>query len=157
MSERMEFGVPRTHCNCEVCTNNCRVMPGYLIPADLDRLTPAGADPFRWAESNLLASPGALVAKNGQMFRIPTLVPATKEDKSCTHLTAEGACGIHDVAPFGCAFFDCGPERPEINHKALAGIYKACQEQALYFQLHVHLSYKGLVQERAEVLRSRMQ
>jgi len=37
---------------------NCRFMPGFLIPADLTRIIPPGADPVIWAEANLLASPG---------------------------------------------------------------------------------------------------
>src|SRR6266446_1724770 len=107
---RTEFGLERTTCACEVCKTNCRFMPGYLIPSDLDRMIPIGVDPLTWAEMNLLASPGALVMKNLQFFRIPTLVPSTKADGSCINLTPEGLCSIHETAPFGCAFFDCGPE-----------------------------------------------
>ena len=88
MAERTEFGVPRTHCSCKTCKLNCLVMPGCLIPSDLDRMIPRTTDPFRWAESNLLASPGAVAMKNGKLFRIPTLVPATKADGSCINLSA---------------------------------------------------------------------
>jgi hypothetical protein len=153
---RTEFGAPRTNCSCKMCRLNCKVMPGYLIPADLERMIPAGADPFRWAEENLLASPGALVMKRGKSFRIPTLVPATKPDGSCIHLTKDERCDIHDVAPFGCAFFDCGPEPPGVANQGLAAVYQAHASQSLYYHLVVHLNYKGLTQKAPEKLRAVM-
>lgn len=153
---RTEFGVPRTNCDCGVCVRNCAVMPGYLIPADLPRMIPPNVDEFKWAEENLLASPGALAMKDGIRFRIPTLVPAVKEDGSCIHLSAEGTCGIHDISPFGCAFFDCGPERPKIVHASMIQIQEAIEEKGLYLYLWIHLSYKGLEQLPPEILRRRM-
>ncbi len=107
MEERLEFGSKRTICSCKVCRKNCEVMPGFLLPSDLDRMVPADTEPFTWAETNLLASPGALVMKGNTYFRIPTLVPATTSTGSCKNLTSEGLCAIHDISPFGCAFFDC--------------------------------------------------
>ena len=35
---RTEFGFERTACACSECAINCRFIPGYLIPADLDRI-----------------------------------------------------------------------------------------------------------------------
>jgi len=55
-------------------------MPGFLVPSDLDRMIPPTVNPLVWAESNLLASPGAKVMKNGLILRIHTLVPAVKKD-----------------------------------------------------------------------------
>src|SRR5262245_26676119 len=109
---RTEFGVPRSTCDCVECVMNCRYMPGHLIPADLDRLLEGVADPGKWAEDNLLASPGALAMNTttGRTFRIRTLVPAVKPDGSCIHLTEDRKCAIHENAPFGCAFFSCGTE-----------------------------------------------
>jgi hypothetical protein len=74
-------------------------------------MMPHDADPFERAEENLLASPGARVmdVATGRQFRVGTLVPAKKADGSCIHLGEDGKCAIRAVAPFGCAFFDCGP------------------------------------------------
>jgi len=35
---RTEFGSARTACSCANCSINCRFIPGYLIPADLERI-----------------------------------------------------------------------------------------------------------------------
>lgn len=148
MDHRTESGIERTNCACETCRLNCRIMPGCLIPSDLERIIPAGVDPFRWAESNLRASPGALVANTatGETFRIPTLVPATKTDGSCIHLTALERCDIHEIAPAGCAFFDCGPEPPGLMREFLIQIQDAWREPgpSLYRNLWAHLAYAGL-------------
>ena len=128
MTPRAEFGIARSSCACRDCQRNCRHMPGFLIPADLTRMIPPGADPFLWAEANLLASPGALVAKDGKLFRIPTLVPAVKADGSCIHLTGgkrNGKCAIHEIAPFGCAFFDCKTPNDGREQPALVQIHQA--------------------------------
>ena len=75
--ERFEFGFRRTACACAACVNNCRHLPGYLVPADVPRiaLTLGYADVTEFARDHLLASLGALVMKDGERFRIPTLVP----------------------------------------------------------------------------------
>lgn len=119
---------------------------------------PVGVDPFAWAEKNLLASPGALVMKNFQTFRIPTLVPATKADGSCKNLTPEGLCSIHENAPFGCAFFDCGPERGPLSSNGLMTVYQSffLDADSLYRTLWMHLAERGHVQKSAEVLREKM-
>lgn len=157
MNERTECGVPRTNCSCETCIENCRVMPGFLIPEDLDRLVPVHTSMYEWAEQNLLASPGAVAIKDGEMFRIPTLVPATKSDGSCIHLSPEGKCGIHDNAPFGCAFFDCGPEPRGLVERGMARICEAMDDiTSKYAQLWIHLSFKGLEQRPPEELRAKM-
>jgi hypothetical protein len=159
MTDRTEFGFTRTVCGCEVCVRNCVYMPGFLLPADLDRMMPKGVEPHKWAEKALLASPGALVASGTDLFRIPTLVPATKANGECMHLDGK-LCGIHSIAPFGCAFFDC-QDRPERDDPlSLAGlrtIMDAWRDpQSLYRRIWVHLAYKNLMQQKAEVLRQRM-
>jgi hypothetical protein len=151
--------MPRTTCSCEVCTRNCRFMPGFLIPADLERMIPPNVDEFCWAENNLLASPGAVAMKDGEVFSIPTLVPAVKEDGSCIHLSALGLCQIHESSPFGCAFFDCGPDRrTQLSDQALVQIYNVfyVTKGGLYYFLWIHLAYLGLMQENPETLRERM-
>jgi hypothetical protein len=154
---RTEFGYLRTSCDCQVCQNNCRIMPGFLIPTDLGRLLPPSTDPFAWADENLLASPGALILRAGKLDRIRTLVPATKADGSCIHLTGCGRCAIHPVAPFGCAFFDCGPERGQLSQHGLYEVLDAWQRRpTLYAALWDHLWANGRQQYPPEELRARM-
>jgi hypothetical protein len=116
-------------------------------------------DPLTWAEENLLASPGAIVSKDGELFRIPTLVPAVKPDGECINLTSKGLCKIHENAPFGCAFFDCGPERNQLSHSGLTAVMQAHGETdppSLYSRIWVHLYCFGHRQLAPEVLRSRL-
>jgi len=132
-------------------------MPGCLIPSDLERMAPRGDEAaiLRWAEENLLASPGALVQQGDRRYHIPTLVPAVKPDGSCIHLTAEGRCAIHEVAPFGCAFFDCRVD-PGISADGMRLVARAHQSGALYTRIWEHLHRLGLRQEAPIVLRERM-
>ncbi len=152
---RTEFGVARSSCACSDCQTNCKFMPGFLIPADLDRMIPPCTDPFEWAHTNLLASPGALVMKDGRMFRIGTLVPVVKPDGSCAHLTAEGRCDIWEIAPFGCAFFSCGPEPVGLSHRGLHAVMTAGDE-SLYNRLWRYLDLRGKRQKAPDILRRRM-
>jgi len=94
--------------------------------------------------------------KDGRPFRIPTLVPAIKEDGSCINLH-DGLCQIHPVAPFGCAFFDCGPERGNLSQYGLVQVYQAWQDKDnLYPRIWQHLFDMGKVQLPAEILRRLM-
>jgi hypothetical protein len=122
---RTEFGYPRSVCACADCTAGCRHLPGYLVPADLDRIRAHLApeeDLLSWARRCLLASPGALVARGGKRFRIPTLVPARRPDGACLFLTDAGRCVIHAVSPFGCAFFDVHQDIAEGDARSAAGL-----------------------------------
>jgi hypothetical protein len=84
---RTEFGFTRTTCACPACSAHCESMPGFLVPSDLPRMagTEQPADIMAWAQENLLASPGAVVAnvETGRVFRIPTLVPARADNDHC--------------------------------------------------------------------------
>lgn len=154
---RTEFGFPRTSCDCEPCKKNCHFMPGFLIPSDLDRMIPKHVDPLKWSEYNLLASPGALVSKDGLLFRIPTLVPSVREDGACIHLAPDGLCMIHDIAPFGCSFFDCKPERGNLSHEGILAVHLTFRDKtSLYYQIWLHLLKTGHTQKPAEELRAKM-
>lgn len=123
--QRSEFGYPRTNCACPDCTECCRHVPGFLVPADLNRLhqhQAPDADLFDWARQHLLASPGALVARADQQFRIPTLVPARQPNGACIFLTEEGLCRVHAMSPFGCAFFDTHMPSGEATARSTAGL-----------------------------------
>jgi hypothetical protein len=104
--ERAEFGFKRIVCACSTCLRNCYCLPGYLTPADLQRLADyLGEDDIVcFALDNLLASPGALVVAYGEIFAIPTIVSARRQDGVCRFLKND-LCSIHAVNPFGWAFF----------------------------------------------------
>lgn len=175
---RTEFGAERTTCACDACRRCCRFLPAWLIPADIKRMILSDADPFKWAELNLLASPGALVAQvverlfrsqlepgkyerrlSRRLFRLPGLVLAAKPDGSCRFLSAQGACTTHDISPFGCAFFD-GHARvsPASDRLVRAGLKQSIEvgPRHLYHQLPRHLIRKGLVSPSTQVKRARM-
>lgn len=123
---RTEFGAARLVCACEACVTNCRFLPGYLIPSDLRRLVPAGAGLLSWAREHLRASPGATVLRlhadgRREVIRVPTLVPAHRDDLSCRWLEGD-RCTVHAVAPFGCAFFACSQSRSESDALSSAGL-----------------------------------
>lgn len=127
MSERTEFGFIRTIADGPLERLNCKYIPGYLIPADLERIASAmGATNIEaWAMDNLLASPGATVARMTatglKPFQIHTLVPARAATGHCIHLCEQG-CKIHPVAPFGCAFFDNDQSMEEAQRKSSEGL-----------------------------------
>jgi hypothetical protein len=84
-------------------------MPGSLIPTDLDRLIPPGADPLAWAREHLRTTQGYIEmnSQTGAMRGFPPrLVPAARADGSCHWLRSDGSCEVHANAPFGCAFYD---------------------------------------------------
>jgi hypothetical protein len=153
---RTEFGVERASCSCRKCRRNCMYMPGMYLPSDLDKAIPPGADPFAWAEINLLASPGALAEKDGVRFRIPTLVPATKPDGSCMHYKQRG-CTIWENSPFGCAFFGCDAvDEDRIGKLGYQQIMLAFADEAsLYSRLWNHLWNMGKRQDYIEDIMAR--
>lgn len=88
---RVEFGFERSECACRECTANCKFISGYLVPADIERISRAlgYTNIVTFALENLAASPGATVmSAEGRVFQIPTLVPRRKSDGSCK------LCGI---------------------------------------------------------------
>jgi hypothetical protein len=157
---RTEFGVERFACSCATCRDFCRYMPGFLIPADLGRMIPTDSEPFAWAETNVRASPGALVEKAGARFRIPTLVMRLTA-AGCVQY-AEGQCQIHAVAPFGCAFFGCRSAASRLNTDVLSALGLRTVAEAwndpesLYRRLWEHLAAKHLTQAGHEILRRRL-
>jgi hypothetical protein len=134
---REQHGFRRTQCTCAFCTAPCRHIPGSLDPSDLDRLCPPEQDVFAWAEQHLRAIPEK---------PFPTLVPARRPDGAC-HWHLGGACVVHEVAPYGCAFFDAHMTAEQIRRRTGATI-KARQEDAaaggLYSRVWRHLCRLGL-------------
>jgi hypothetical protein len=160
---RTELGFERTQCSCHAYTISCRHIPGYLLPSDLLRLSEVHQpklDILTWASQYLLASPGAIVARKGHLLRIPTLVPARRDDGACIFLTTQNACAVHAVAPFGCAFFDAHMSGVQADHRSLAGLHtiaRAWQANELYATLWWALYQAGHVAPAPEEARRRMQ
>lgn len=128
--ERNEFGFERTRCACSECALNCKHLPGYLIPADIESIARhlGYTNIGDFAFDNLLASPGATVMNaEGHIFQIRTLVPQRKEDGSCKFLDANDRCMIHAVSPFGCSFFDVHQPDAEANHRSQRGLQEVAR------------------------------
>lgn len=130
---RTEFGFTRTTCACAECVNNCRHIPGYLLPSDVERISRflGYKNVVEFAIQNLLASPGATVMQAGRVFQIPTLVPRRKADGSCLFLDENNRCRIHEVSPFGCAFFDAHQSDLEANRRSGRGIQEIARHWAV--------------------------
>ncbi|MBY0456886.1 MAG: hypothetical protein K2V38_06085 [Gemmataceae bacterium] len=143
---REEFGFARTACDCQACKAWCRHQPGYLVPSDLDRLVPPGADPFAWAEEHLRASAGFVGFSAGELVVAPSLVPAKGAGGAC-HWLSGGHCQVHAAAPYGCAFFDqhmSGQEGESRSQSARAARAEAFRSGSLYAQVWSHLREQGL-------------
>jgi hypothetical protein len=107
-----------------------------LLPADLGRLIPAGADPRAWAREHLRATPRG------------TLVPARATPGGpCHWLTADDRCAVHAASPFGCALFYCDQPKAEVERlkdQAITAICEAHSQGGLYAELHQCLWDEGL-------------
>lgn len=140
---REEHGFLRTACACELCKVHCRHLPGALDPSDLSRLCPPDQDPFPWAEQHLRA----LTDKP-----YPTLVPVRQPNGHC-HWYFDGRCAVHDVAPYGCAFFDPHMAEGEVRRRVAATAAAIRQDAAangLYVRVWRHLCSKGLIARPAD-------
>jgi Fe-S-cluster containining protein len=161
---RSEFGYERTVCSCVHCVKNCRHIPGYLVPADVGRMARhlGFINLVEFAFRYLLASPGATVIQAGRVFQIPTLVPRRKEDGSCVFLDEHERCRIHEVSPFGCAFFDVHQSDAESRRRSGCGLQEIAGRWAVSSNTHAYtviwklLNAAGLRAVPAHVTRRRM-
>lgn len=140
----------RTSCDCELCACFCKVMPGYLLPADLPRLLPPDVDPLAWARIHLRASEGSKVGDptKGIVYHIPALVPATRPDGHCHWFTADEKCAIHSSSPFGCGYFDQHMSTAEAESRdryARMERAKAFDAGSLYATIWHTLKSEGLI------------
>lgn len=124
----------RTACACQACTDCCRRQPGPLVPDDLPRLAARlGLSVEALARRYLVASPGALVkdTATGRRFLIGTIVPRRKAySGECVFLTVDGRCRVHEVAPFGCAYFDMHMGHDEAQRRAVWYLREIGQSEA---------------------------
>ena len=150
---RTEGEFKRTSCDCELCSCFCKVMPGYLVPSDLDRLIPPNVDPLEWSRDHLRASKGmqgVLIHPNGEVesVSIPSLVPVKQPNGHCHWLLPDGKCGVHSASPFGCAFLDQHMSNEEAEGRNTYGRTaraQAFEENGLYATIWHALKAEGLV------------
>lgn len=140
-----EFTFKRSSCSCRLCQVPCKLLPGYLIPSDLQRL-PSGDNLLDWAKVHLRASPGFVIINRSLQVRLGTLVPARVKDDAC-HWFVDGRCQVHQVAPFGCAYFSehmtdsDDKERRDAGYQA---VRKDWEEQGPYSRLWKEMESLGL-------------
>ena len=110
VSEIVRAMYPRTVCACALCKAPCRAKPGFLLPGDMDlileKMHKTREEAMPWILEHFVSSEGALVQQGTRQFRIPSIVPAQKENGECVFFGEDGRCGIHRVSPAGCAIFD---------------------------------------------------
>jgi hypothetical protein len=127
---RTEFGYERTSSASINDVLNCVFLPGYIIPADLKRMSGKENEEeiIAWAQDNLLASPGATLLVDGEIVKVPTLVPARNEKGNCKFFTKDQHCCIHENAPFGCAFFSAQMTENDANDISMKGLMSVVED-----------------------------
>ncbi len=120
MSERIEPQFERTTCACVGCVACCKSQPGHLIPGDAERIASHLKLTLDEVKTRLWASPGAMVKRlsDNVTYAIRTITPRLVKGR-CVFLDANDRCGIHPVAPFGCAYFDVHQSR-NVAHSRIA-------------------------------------
>jgi hypothetical protein len=145
----------RTECACAQRTECCNVIPGMLIPADVERIY-RQENVFTYARSHWLASAGAIVQIDDTITRIPTIVPARQANGACKFLTANNLCGIHTSAPFGCAYNDTHmPYRDGLARSrwAISEVYNDRITSGIYTLVWEYLACRRLFALPPEVAR----
>jgi Fe-S-cluster containining protein len=96
----------RTVCACTRCVACCE-KPGPLAPGDLERIVAhTGMEPDQ-VPLMFWASPGSTILdKRTQQVRVVGSITPQTVNGRCVFQQHDGRCGIHPVAPFGCAYFD---------------------------------------------------
>lgn len=130
-------------------------MPGSLIPSDLPIIQRHVGDMSGdFVLSHFSASEGPLVLQQNNItgeqtrLRVPTLVPAQREDGRCVFLTEDDKCSIHEVSPFGCSHHDVhmsAEEAQPISYHAVQQQWQAHREGAPYAAWIFLLQQLGLV------------
>ena len=77
--------------------------------------------PIEKAKKYFWNSPGMVLLRAGEMFRLRTITPRMKK-KRCVFLRKNGDCAIHPVAPFGCRYFDVHMSAEEGQERAQWGL-----------------------------------
>lgn len=124
----------RSICACDADRAFCKRQPAHLIPSDIDRI--AARLPDVNPAEYLCASKGAVIMDvvTTTLIRIPTITPASDDTGRCVFLTADERCAIHDVAPFGCAYFSVHENHEDGTRRSLWGLKEIMRAPA-YQQL----------------------
>ena len=115
----------RTVCACATCQSCCKSQPGHVLPGEVERIAEYLGKPLPEVLSLFWASPGALVmdTSTGRQFRIGTITPRfDRRAKRCVFLGADDRCTVHEVAPFGCAYFDTHMSAAEGQRRSAWGL-----------------------------------
>ena len=147
-------GFTRTKCACSQCTACCKRQPAALANGDFERIADylcektqgcLPEDALEAAKKHFWASGGALVKdlSTGQTRRVGTITPKRIRGR-CVFLTADDKCSIHEVAPFGCAYFDTHMPYEQAHPRSvwLVGSTSEPEYQALRDTLPYAQSYK---------------
>src|SRR5262245_411680 len=112
----------RTVCACPECRACCTRQPGPLLPGELERIAAHLGQTVREASAKFWASPGGRIGNRatGQTLDVPTITPRMRAGR-CVFLSQDGEdrCTIHEVAPFGCAYFDTHMDAAEGQRRGL--------------------------------------
>jgi hypothetical protein len=110
----------RTTCACDEDVANCRRQPGYLGVEDASAIArylgAPSLDPTMFRRGRAVL--GSSVAPE-LILEVATIVPARRASGDCVFLTANDRCGIHAVAPYGCAYFDVHQSRDEADRRSI--------------------------------------
>jgi len=115
----------RTTCSCNECVDCCKRQPAALVAGDMERIAAFLGKSLEDAKAYFWASPGAVAMNRatGRVWRIGTITPRwDRRRKRCVFLTDEDRCSIHEVAPFGCAYFDTHMDHDEGHTRALMAL-----------------------------------
>lgn len=110
----------RTVCACDQCVKCCKQQPGYALPGEPERIAERVGKPV---EELFWASPGATVmdTRTKIVSQIRTITPQFKDGR-CVLLGPDDRCTVHDIAPFGCAYFDTHQGRTEGHNRSVHGL-----------------------------------
>ena len=117
--------IARTTCGCKECVKCCKQQPGCLGIGDLEKIAAFLGKTIEQAMAFFWASPGALLMDRltGRVYRVGTITPRyDKRLKRCVFLTDDDRCSIHEVAPFGCAYFDTHMDNAEADKRSRMAI-----------------------------------
>jgi len=143
----------RTKCACDSCRACCKRQPGSLADGDLDRIVQywskaqgvSAEVALEQIKAQLCASPGALIMDSTSLVtkRVGTIVPKMRKGR-CVFLDKDERCIIHEVAPFGCAYFDCHMSRVVAHPRSVWLVHTQMdrQYQALRNELPYAQNYK---------------
>jgi len=140
-----EHTFSRTTCSCPDCVTCCHEQPGSCAAGDVERIAAYLQLPVRVAALKFWASPGALLMnrESGEVYRQGTITPRLVRGR-CIFLDDDDRCTIHDVAPFGCAYFDTHMNGREAQPRSqwLAASQSSAEYQSLRRTLMVATSHK---------------